>query len=156
MEKEEIIPNTIYYTTNYETLAEVVKKFAETSNSDILVSDFAKILINNIINKSGIVLVSFNEKKELNGCIVLSMHRDKKGDYVWFDFRWIERSCYKELMRLFYNKVISSCKEKGVKRLQGMGERCFRVINKYYGAYEIGRIFEVNAEEAKLKDENEG
>jgi len=151
MKKEEIIPNTIYFTTNFETLIEVIKKLDEVKNNDLPKEDFVKRLTAYITQGSGMVLVSFNEKKELNGCVVISRHLDKKGYFLWLDFRWIDDN-YKELMNKFYNEVIGLCKEWGIERIQGRANRCFRVVEKYYGAYEIGRIFELKVKEAVMKN----
>lgn len=153
MKKKEIIPNTIYCTTDFETLSKVVEKADEANNSDLLKSEFVRRLANFIINGSGIVLVSFDEKKELNGCVVLSRHLDKKGEYIWIDFRWNDPHNI-ELFNKFYNEVIGTCKVRGVKRIQGRSDRGFRVVKEYYGAYEIGKIFEVNVEKALMKNEN--
>ena len=150
--KEDIKPNTIYYTTNIETLNEVVKKI-DKKNSHLSKNEFAKKLATYITNKMGMVLVSFNEKKELNGCVVLSHHIDRKGEYLWYDFHWTDPN-RESLMDKFYNEIIGVCKSLGIKRMQGRAGRCFRVVKKYYGAYEIGRIFEVNMERVSIKDGN--
>jgi len=155
MEKKDIIPNQIYYTTNLEILAEVVEKNERIKNSDFLKSEFLKSLISYAINKNGIVLVSFNEEKKLNGCVVLSRHLDEQGEYIFFDFRWLDPANYKELMHKYYNEVIGTAKVRGIKRIQGTAGRCFRVAEKYYHAHEISRNFEINVEEAEMKDDNE-
>jgi hypothetical protein len=155
MKKEDIVSNVVYYTTDFETLVEVVKKQSETKNSNILTRDFTKMLMSSIARKSCMVLVSFDEEKKLNGCWVISRHQDKKGDYLWFDFRWNDPHNV-ELFDKFYNEALSVCKATGIKRAQGSSDRCFRVVKRYYGAHEIGRIFEINIEEASMKGENKG
>lgn len=76
MKKEDIIPNTIYCTTDFDTLIEVVNKTDEIKNTDILKDDFIILLTKYILSKSGMVLVSFGEKKEMNGCLIISRQRD--------------------------------------------------------------------------------
>lgn len=148
MEQNETKANTIYYTTKYEILEEVVRKTDEIKDSNLLKSAFIAQLGIYITNKSGMVLVSFNEKKEMNGCVVISRHIDKEGEYIWIDFRWSE-SHNREIMKKFYEEIIGTCKVRGIKRIQGrtnrdLSEGSFKALNKLYGAYEIGRIFELN------------
>jgi len=145
MIKEDIKPNTIYYTSDFDTLAEVVKKTDEVKNSDLLKSEFIRRLGAYLINKSCMVLVSFGENKGLNACGVISRHIDKKGEYIWIDFRWCDPHSM-GLMGKFYDELINICKVSGIKRVQGRTNRGFKAINKLYGAYEIGRIYEIKVE----------
>ena len=93
MEQKDIKPNNVYYTTKYEVLEEVVRKTDEIKNNDLLKSEFITRLGIYITNKSGLVLVSFGEDKKLNGCMVVSRHLDKIGEYVWIDFAWVDPHC---------------------------------------------------------------
>ena len=141
MKKEDIGPNVIYYSTNYDVLAEVVKKTDEVKKNDILKEEFVLRLGKYLINKTGMVLVSFGEDKELNGCHVISRHSDKFGEYLWIDFSWIDPHC-PGLRKKFYEEIVGTCKMRGIKRIQMRMSKGFKAMNKLFGTYEIGRILE--------------
>ena len=141
MEKESTLANTIYYTTKLSTLIEVVDKTDLIKKSDMLKGEFIKLLGIYIANKSGMVLVSFGEDKKLNGCMVISRHLDKKGQYLFIDFAWIDPHCPK-LRKTFQDEVESMCKVRGIKRIQARIRKGWKAMGKLYGAYEIGRIIE--------------
>ena len=141
MKKEDIKPDTIYYTTNFDTLKEVVLKTNEVKNNDLLMSEFIMRLGVYITNKSGMVLVSFGEDKELNGCVVVSRHIDGIGEYLWVDFAWIDPHC-SYLREKYEEEIVGTCKIRGIKRIQARMQRGFKAMRRLYGAYEIGRILE--------------
>ena len=141
MKKEELVPNTIYYTTNFDVLSEVVKKLDEVKKNDILASEFIQRLSRYLLNKIGMVLVSFNEAKKLNGCLVVSKHEDKSGEYLWIDFSWIDPRC-PDLAKKFDKEVVEACRLKGIKRIQARMNRGFKAMYKLYGAYEVARVLE--------------
>ena len=141
MEKEEILANTIYYTTKLSTLIEVVDKTDLVKNSDLLKSEFIKMLGVYIANKSGMVLVSFGEDKKLNGCMVISRHIDRLGQFLWIDFWWIDAH-YPQLRKKYEEEVTTMCKVRGIKRIQTRMNRGFKAVERLYGTYEIGRILE--------------
>ncbi|MCK4321989.1 hypothetical protein KAX08_05695 [candidate division WOR-3 bacterium] len=141
MDKKEIKLNTIYYTTNLETLMEVVEKTDEVKKSDLLKSEFIRRLGTYIIGKSGMVLVSFGEDKKLNGCMVVSRHLDKIGEYLWIDFAWLD-SRYPHLKEKFEEEIIGTCKVRGIKRIQARMNRGFKAMSKLYNTREVARILE--------------
>lgn len=141
MRKENITPNKIYTTTQLDILIEVVNKTDEVKKSDLLKSEFIRRLSIYIINKSGMVLVSFGEDKKLNGCIVVSRHLDKLGEYLYIDFAWID-SHYPHLKEKFEEEIIGTCKVRGIKRIQMRMNKGFKAMYKLYGVYEIARILE--------------
>ena len=141
MKKEDIEPNVIYYSTNYDVLAEVVKKLDEIKKNDILKEEFVFRLGKYLINKTGMVLVSFGEDKELNGCIVISRQLDSIGEYLWVDFAYINPHC-PDLRKKFYDEIIGQCKTRGIKRIQARMNRGFKVMERLFGAKEIARILE--------------
>ena len=141
MKKEDIKPNVVYYSTNYDVLAEVVKKTDEVKKSDLLKDEFVLRLGRYLINKTGMVLVSFNEEKKLNGCMVISKQRDNMGEYLWLDFSWIDPH-YPDLGKTFDKEIMEACKSRGIKRIQARMNRGFKAMKKLYGAYEIARILE--------------
>lgn len=141
MKKEEIEPNTVYFTNNIEVLAEVVKKTGEVKKNDILKEDFTLRLGKYLYTRTGMVLVSFDEKKELNGCIVISKQRDNLGEYLWLDFAWISPKC-PDLKKKFYDEIVGTCKMRGIRRIQARMSRGFKAMQKLYGVYEISKIIE--------------
>lgn len=141
MKKEDIEPDTVYFTNNIEVLAEVVKKTDEVKKNDILKEEFTLRLGKYLYTRTGMVLVSFDEKKELNGCIVISKQRDNLGEYLWIDFAWIDPSC-NYLREKFKEEIIGTCKIRGIKRIQARMSRGFKAMQKLYGVYEIAKIIE--------------
>lgn len=142
MKKEEIIPGTIYYTTNLQTLIQVVDKTEEIKKSDMLKEEFIKLLGIYVANKSGLVLVSFKDDKEtINGCMVVSRHHDRRGQYLYVDFAWIDPK-YPKLNKKFEDEIMTACKTRGIKRIHTRMNKGFKAMKKLYGAYEIGRILE--------------
>ena len=141
MKKEEIKADIVYYTTNFDVLKEVVNKTQEIKNNDLLVSEFIIRLGRYITNKSGLVLVSFGEDKKLNGCMVVSRHIDRIGEYVWIDFAWIDPHC-RHLREKYEEELVSNCKIRGIKRIQMRMNRGYRAMKRLSNTYEIGRILE--------------
>ena len=141
MKKEDVKANTIYYSTNYEVLREVIAKTDEIKKNDLSKDEFALRLGKYIFNKTGMVLVSFGEDKKLNGCIVISRQLDKIGEYLWVDFAWISPGC-KDLRDKFYDEIMEQCKTRGIKRIQARMNKGFKAMEKLFGAEEIARIIE--------------
>jgi len=141
VKKEDIKPNTVYFTTNIEVLAEVVKKTDEVKKSDLLKGEFIKRLGAYLMTGSGMVLVSFDEEKKLTGCMVVSRHIDRIGEYVWIDFSYIDPH-YPNLRKKFYKEIMETCKVRGIKRIQMRMNRGFSAMNKLFGTREIARILE--------------
>lgn len=141
MKKEDRIPNIVYTTTDLDILAQVVDKLDEVEGSDIIKQDFMVLLTKYILGQSGMVLVSFGEDKEMKGCMVVSRQRDKRGQYLWIDFAWID-SHYPKLHIKFRDEIIGTCKVRGIKRIQGKMKRGFDAMEKLYGAKEIAKILE--------------
>ena len=141
MKKENRIPNVIYATTEFDILAQVVDKLDEIKGNDILKQDFELLLIRYIVGQSGMVLVSFGEDKEMNGCTVVSRQKDKRGEYLWIDLAWID-SHYPKLHLKFRDELIETCKVRGIKRIQMRMKRGFKAMQKLYGVYEISKIIE--------------
>lgn len=142
MKKEEIIPNRIYFTNDFETLMQVVEKTDRIKKSDLVKEDFVKRLAVYIAHGSGMVLVSFNEQKELNGCVVIARQRDNRGEYLWIDFAWCDPHS-PELMKKYEEEICGTAKVRGIKRVQARTNRTsIRALNQKYGFYEIGKIIE--------------
>ena len=141
MKQGEIKPNTIYYTTKYEVLEEVVRKTDEVENSDLLKRDFIIRLGTYITNKSGLIMVSFGEDKKLSGCMVVSRHIDRIGEYVWIDFAWVDPHC-RYMRQKFEEEIVANCKIRGIKRIQARMNRGYKAMEKLYGAKEIAKILE--------------
>lgn len=141
MKKEEIKPNVIYYTTNYDVLEEVVKKIDEVKGGDLLKVEFIRRLTKYIYTGSGMVLVSFGEDKKLNGCHVISRHLDKFGEYLWIDFSWIDPHC-PGLRKKYYEEIVGTCRVRDIKRIQVRMNKGFKAMERLFGAKEIARILE--------------
>lgn len=141
MKKEEIKPNTIYYTTNYETLEEVVRKTDEVKNNDLRKCDFILRLGIYITNRSGKILVTFGEDKKLNSCMVVSRHIDRIGEYLWIDFAWIDPHC-NYLRDKYEEELMSTCKLVGIKRIQMRMNKGYSAMKRLWGTKEIAKILE--------------
>ena len=134
--------DVIYYTTKYDILEEIVLKTDEIKNNDLLKSEFIIRLGVYITNKSGMVLVSFGEDKKMNGCMVVSRHIDKLGEYLWIDFAWLDPHC-SHLKEKYRDEIMETCKLRGIRRIQMRMNRGYSAMHKLYGTYEIARILEV-------------
>lgn len=141
MKKEDGIPNVIYATTDLGILAQVVDKLDEVKESDIIKHDFMVLLTKYILGQSGMVLVSFGDDKKLNGCMVVSRQRDKRGQYLWIDLAWVDPR-YPKLHLKFYDELVETCKVRGIKRIQAKMKRGYNAMEKLYGAKEIAKILE--------------
>ena len=133
--------DVIYYTTKYDILEEVVRKTDEIKNNDLLMSEFIIRLGVYITNKSGMVLVSFGEDKKMSGCVVLSRHIDKQGEYIWLDFCWCDKR-YPQLMKKFADEISNTAILYGIKRVQARTNRSIKALNRKYGFYEVAKIIE--------------
>ncbi len=142
MEQKDIKANCVYYTTKYDVLEEVVRKTDEIKNNDLLKSEFITRLGIYITNKSGLVLVSFGEDKKLNGCMVVSRHIDKIGEYVWIDFAWIAVGS-NHLREKYKEEIMANCRLRGIGRIQMRMNRGYRAMSKLYNTHEIAKILEV-------------
>ena len=141
MKKEDIKAGEVYYTSNYDVLRDVINKTDEIKKNDMSKEEFALRIGKYLVNRTGIVLVSFGEDKELNGCHVISKQRDKFGEYLWIDFSWIDPHC-PDLRGIFYKEIIDQCKARGIKRIQMRMSKGFKAMERLFGTYEIGRILE--------------
>lgn len=141
MKKEDIVPNVICATTSFDILARVVDKIDEIKDTDILKEDFMVLLTRYILTKSGMVLASFGEDKEMNSCMVISRQRDKKGQYLWIDFAWID-SHYPKLHLKYRDEIIGTCKKLGIKRIQAKMRKGYDAMERLYDAKEIAKIIE--------------
>ena len=141
MNKENIIPNQIYGTTDWGTLVEVVNKTDEIKNTDVLKEEFIILLTRYILTNTGMVLVSYGDDKEMNGCFIVSRQKDKRGDYLWIDFSWIDPH-YPKLHNKYYEELIDTCRIRGIKRIQTKMRRGFKAMEELYGVTEIAKIIE--------------
>ena len=133
--------DVIYYTTKYDILCEVVAKTDEIKNNDLVKAEFILRLGQYVTNKSGMVLVSFGEDKKMNGCMVVSRHVDKIGEYLWIDFAWINPHC-RYLREKYEKEIVETCQIRGIKRIQMRMNRGYLAMNKLSGTYEIAKILE--------------
>jgi len=141
MEQKDIKANAIYYTTKYEILEQVVNKTNEIKNNDILMSEFILRLGVYITNKSGLIMVSFGEDKKMNGCMVVSRHIDKFGEYLWIDFAWLDPHC-RHLREKYEEEIVGTCKIRGIKRIMMRMNKGYSAMEKLYGATEIAKILQ--------------
>ena len=141
MKEEEVQANVIYYTTKLSTLIEVINKVDEVKGSNLLKEDFIPLLGRYIKNKTGMVLVSFGEDKKLNGCMIVSKQRDKKGLFLWIDLAWISPK-YPKLHIKYRDEIMEACKMRGIKRIQARMRKGFGAMERLYGAKEIAKILE--------------
>jgi len=145
MKEEEIKPNCIYYTTKYSVLEQVVNKTNEIKNNDLLMSEFILRLGVYITNKSGLIMVSFGEDKKLNGCMVVSRHIDRWGQYLWIDFAWLDPHC-RYLREKYKEEIVGTCKVRGIKRIMMRMNKGYSAMEKLYGTHEIAKILQKDIE----------
>ncbi|MBA7500268.1 hypothetical protein ES704_03023 [subsurface metagenome] len=142
-EKEEkvgkIEPNEIYIINklNFANQANVLAKICmtlkyakrEPINPDI----FMDYITKGLAFGRGIILVTFNEKQDLNTCIVMLLKNNPiKGKVLWIEWAWTDGKDLK-LGNKVFEKVEELAQKLGAKRIAAAMERGIEAVYKKYG-----------------------
>lgn len=137
--EEKIKPNKVYminkinFASQVATLVKIcgTLKYAkrEPINPDIFIEYVTKALAFGRC----IILVTFNEKQELNTCIVMLLKPNPiKGKILWIEWAWTDGKDLKLGSKVF-EKVEDLAQRLGAKRIAGAMERGIEAVYKKYG-----------------------
>ena len=138
-EKEKIKPNKVYIINklNFANQANVLAKICmtlkfakkEPINPDI----FMDYITVSLAFGKCIILVTFNEKMELNTCIVMLLKNNPiKGKVLWIDWAWSDGKNLK-LGNKVFEKVEDLAQRLGANRIAASMERGIEAVYKKYG-----------------------
>ena len=146
--KRKIKPNEIYIINklNFANQAKVLAKICmtlkfakkEPMNPDIFIENTTKALAFNRC----IILVTFDEKMELNSCVVLLLNNNRfKGKILWIDWAWSDGKNLKLGLKVF-KKIEELAQILKADRIAGAMTRGFRAVSKKYGFKEAYLVIE--------------
>ena len=155
--KEKIEPNKIYMINklNFANQVAVLVKICgtlkyakrEPINPDIFIEYITKALAFGHC----VILVTFNEKMELNTCIVtLLKNNPVKGKILWIEWAWTDGKDLK-LGNKVFEKVEDLAQRLGAKRIAAAMERGIEAVYKKYG---LEKEYVVVSKEVKTNAEN--
>ena len=143
---EEIEPNKVYminkfnFATQVTALVKICKtlKYAKRDPIDeyIFLDYVTKALAFGIC----IILVTFNEKKELNTCLVTFIKNNPvKGKILFIEWAWTNSKSL-ELSKKVFDKVEDLAQRLGVNKIAASMTRGFRAVERRYGLKEEYRV----------------
>ena len=155
--KEDIIPNTVYIINklNFATQANVLVKICGTlkyyEREQIDPDKFMEYVIQKLAFGRCVILVSFNEKTELNGCAVLFLNNNPvKGKILWIEWIWTDSKNF-SLSKKGLEVIEDLAQKLGADRIAGAMTKNFNAVCKKYGFREAYRVME---KEVKKNEEN--
>ena len=152
---EEIEPNKVYminkfnFATQVTALVKICKtlKYAKRDPIDeyIFLDYVTKALAFGIC----IILVTFNEKKELNTCLVTFIKNNPvKGKILWIEWAWTDGKDL-ELGSKVFEKLEDLAQKLGVKRIAGAMERGLVGVARKYKLEKAYTVVEKIVKEVK-------
>jgi len=122
-------------------------KFAkrEPTNPNIFIDNVTKALAFG----NCIILVSFNEKQELNTCIVMFVKNNPvKGLILWIEWAWSDGKNL-SLSKNVWNRVEEIAQTIGAKKIAGAMVKGFKAVGRRYGLTEEYRVMSKNVKNVK-------
>jgi len=155
--KEKIKPNEVYIINklNFANQANVLAKICmtlrfakrEPINPDI----FLDYITKGLAFGRGIILVTFNEKQDLNTCIVMLLKNNPiKGKVLWIEWAWTDGKDLK-LGNKVFEKVEDLAQKLGAKRIAAAMERGIEAVYKKYG---LEKEYVVVSKEVRTNENN--
>jgi len=156
--EEKIKPNEVYMINkiNYATHVAVLVKICgtlkyakrEPIDPDIFIEYIPKALALGHC----IILVTFNEKQELNTCIVMLLKPNPiKGKVLWIEWAWSDGKDL-ELGNKVFEKVEDLAQKLGAKRIAASMERGIEAVYKKYGLKQAYIVVEKEVKKNVEKD----
>lgn len=137
--KEKIKPNKVYIINklNFATQANVLAKICMTlkyaKREPIDPDIFMDYITVSLAFGNCIILVTFNEKMELNTCVVMLLKKNPiKGKVLWIEWAWTDGKDLK-LGNKVFEKVEDLAQKLGAKRIAAAMERGIEAVYKKYG-----------------------
>ena len=153
--EEKIEPNKVYMINkiNYATQARVLVKICGTlkyaKREPIIPDIFIEYVTKALAFGRCIILVTFNEKQELNTCIVMLLKDNPiKGKVLWIEWAWSDGKNL-ELGNKVFEKVEDLAQRLGAKRIAASMERGIEAVYKKYG---LKQEYIVVSKEVNKKD----
>lgn len=159
MEKSEIEPNEIYIINklNFASQANVMARICMTLKSaerePLDPHIFLKYVSMGLAFGKCIILVSFNEKQDLNACVVLILKNNPvKGKILWIEWAWSDSKDLKLGLKIL-EKMEDLARRLKVKRISGAMTRGLKAVSKKYGFKIAYTVIEKKLEGSELNVE---
>jgi len=125
--------NKINFATQVPTLVKICGTLKYAKREPIDPDIFIEYIPKALALGHCIILVTFNEKKELNTCIVMLLKDNPiKGKVLWIEWAWGDGKDLK-LGNKVFEKVEDLAQKLGAKRIAGAMERGIEAVYKKYG-----------------------
>ena len=153
-----IEPNEVYMINklNFASHANVLAKicttlqYAEKDPIDPYI--FLEYVSKGLAFGKCIILVTFNEKQDLNSCAVLLLNNNPvKGKILWIEWAWSDGKDLKLGLKVF-KKIEELAQKLEADRIAGAMTRGFRAVSKKYGFKEAYRVIEKEVKKNVEKD----
>ena len=154
-----IKPNIIYMINklNFASQANVLVKICTTLqfakrepiNPDIFIEYVTKGLAFNRC----IILVSFNEKQELNTCVVMFLNNNPvKGKILFIEWAWSNSKDLK-LSKEVFNKIDEIARQLSANKIACAMTRGFKAVEKRYGLKEEYRVMSKDVKKEVIEND---
>ena len=159
MEKSEIKPNEIYIInkSNFASQANVMARICMTLKSaerePLDPHIFLKYISMGLAFGKCIIFVSFNEKQDLNACVVLILKNNPvKGKIMWIEWAWTDGSDLKLGLKIL-KKMEDLAQRIKADRIAGAMTRGLKAVSRKYGFKTAYTVVEKKLEGSELNVE---
>ena len=153
-----IEPNTIYIInkSNFATQASVLVKICMTlkfaKREPIDPNIFIEYVTQALSLGKCIILVSFNEKQELNVCVVMFVKNNPvKGLILWVEWAWTDGKNL-SLSKNVWDRIEEIAQQLKANKIACAMVRGFRAVGKRYGLIEEYRVMSKSVKEVVKND----
>jgi len=143
--------NKINFATQVATLVKICGTLKYAKREPIDPDIFIEYVTKALAFGRCIILATFNEKQELNTCIVMLLKNNPiKGKVLWIEWAWSDGKNL-ELGNKVFEKVEDLAQRLGAKRIAASMERGIEAVYKKYG---LEKEYVVVSKEVKTNVEN--
>lgn len=154
-----IEPNEIYYINknNFATQVTVLAKIYRTlkyakREEPIDPDEFLGHITKSLAFGRCIILVTFNEKEELNGCAILLLNNVPiKGKILWIEWAWTDGKDF-NLSKKGLKGIEDLAQGLGADRIAGAMTKGFKAVFRKFGFREAYRVMEKVVEKEVRKE----
>lgn len=143
-----IEPNEVYminklnFATQVPALVKICKTLKYNKGEPIDEDIFLEYVTKALAFDTCIILVSFNEKQDLNGCVVTFMKNNPiKGKILWLEWAWSDGKDF-NLSKKGMEKIEDLAQKLGADRIAGAMTRGFKAVHRKFGFKEAYRVIE--------------
>lgn len=152
-------PNEIYYINkdNFATQATVLAKICRTlkhskREEPIDQDEFLGYITKSLAFGRCIILVTFNEEEELNGCAILLLNNvSLKGKILWIEWAWTDGK-NSDLSKKGLKGIEDLARGLGADKIAGAMTKGFRAVARKFGFREAYRVMEKEIEKEGRKE----